>query len=386
MLLYLSVERHRLSRRISRFSLRIGITGTRGKSSVTRLIAAALRESGASVFAKTTGSKAVLIFPGGQEEDLRRRGRPTILEGISVLGTALSESADTVVLELMSIQPECLFVESAQLLRPHVLVVTNVRPDHRPEQGATREEIAHAMTSAVPPAAVVIVPEGPLVRSFSRAAERTGGRVITVGRSDYEDAVQAASRLLPWEFPDNLRTALAVADHLGIPMDAAVRGMGSVHPDFGSLKVWTAHVGKPGRTWYLVSGFAANDPESTMDVFEKLKAKDLLQGRRVIGLLNLRGDRGDRTRQWREAAEKGFFPALHKLVIIGDQSRMLASTLKKRMDIEVVAADWRSPETFHARLSAEGNRETVLVGMGNMGGMGRRFVQSWERMGEEYGV
>jgi len=365
--------------------LRIAVTGTRGKSGVTRLVAAALRESGRSVFAKVTGSKAVLILPDGSEEDLRRRGRPTILEGKSVLRRALAEGADTLVLEMMSIHPECLFVESVQLLRPHIQLVTNVRLDHRPELGGSREEIAEAMASAVSPAAVLIAPEGPLARPFMKSAEQRKGRMIAVGSEDHEDAVQAASRVLPWEFPENLRMALAAADFLGIPMDVAIRGMGGTRPDFGSLKVWTARLGRSERTWFLVSGFAANDPASTNDVFEKLKQAGLLQERRVVGLLNLRGDRGDRTRQWREVAEKRMFPALHKLVVIGDQARMMASTLKKLLDMEVTSADCRSLEKFHFRLSMEDDRETVLVGMGNMGGMGRRFVKSWERMGEEYG-
>ncbi len=383
--MYLAYERGRLSRR-RRFSLRIAITGIRGKSSVTRLVAAALTESGRSVFAKATGSQAALILPGGGEEGLRRRGRPTILEGISVLAKAVDAGADTLVCELMSIHPECLFVESVRLLQPHVLIVTNVRLDHRPELGESLEEIADALASAAPPAGVLITPEGPHLRPFERTAEKRGCRMITVGRRDHEAAVQAASRLLPREFPENLRTALAVVDFLGIPMDTAVRGMRGMQPDFGSLRVWTVRLGRPERTWFLVSGFAANDPESTHDVFEKLKAMGLLQARRVIGLLNFRGDRGDRTRQWREAAEKGSFPAMHKLAIIGDQARMMVSVLRDHLDMEIITADWRSPEACLSHLSEEDNRETVLVGMGNMGGMGRRFVQSWERMGEEYGI
>ena len=374
-----------MSRCVRRFPLRIAVTGTRGKSGVTRLVAAMLRESGRSVIAKATGSKAVLILPDGSEENLRRRGRPTILEGKSVLRRALAEDADTLVLEMMSIHPECLFVESVQLFRPHIQLVTNIRLDHRPELGASLEEIAKAMASAISPAAVLIAPDGPLAHPFMKAAVQRKGRMIAVRGKDHEDAVQAASRLLPWEFRENLRIALATADFLGIPMNVAIRGMGGTRSDFGSLKVWTARLGRSERTWFLVSGFAANDPASTNDIFGKLKEAGLLQERRVVGLLNLRGDRGDRTRQWREAAEKGSFPALDKLVVIGDQARMMASTLKKLLDMEVTSADCRSLEKFHFRLSMEDNRETVLVGMGNMGGMGRRFVKSWERMGEEYG-
>ena len=41
---------------LSHIPLRIHVNGTRGKSSVTRLVAAGLREGGLKTFAKTTGT------------------------------------------------------------------------------------------------------------------------------------------------------------------------------------------------------------------------------------------------------------------------------------------------------------------------------------------
>ncbi|MFQ6109906.1 MAG: poly-gamma-glutamate synthase PgsB, partial [Candidatus Aminicenantales bacterium] len=84
--------------------------------------------------------------------------------------------------------------------------------------------------------------------------------------------------------------------------------------------------GSPPRTWYLVSAFAANDPESTRHVLSLLKEKKIFDGKRSIGLLNLRADRGDRTLQWLEALRKGFFPHFHKLVLVGEH----ASVLKRK--------------------------------------------------------
>jgi len=79
-LLFLAVERLALDARLKRVPVRVGVTGTRGKSSVTRLVAGALRESGTRVLAKTTGSRAVLIYPDGAEREIKRRGPPTVLE------------------------------------------------------------------------------------------------------------------------------------------------------------------------------------------------------------------------------------------------------------------------------------------------------------------
>ena len=53
------VRRH--ERQLARIPVRVHVNGTRGKSSVTRLIAAGLRSTGRRVFAKTTGTMARMI-------------------------------------------------------------------------------------------------------------------------------------------------------------------------------------------------------------------------------------------------------------------------------------------------------------------------------------
>ena len=52
---------------LNQIALRIHVNGTRGKSSVTRLISAGLRSNGRRVFAKTTGTKARMIYVDGRD-------------------------------------------------------------------------------------------------------------------------------------------------------------------------------------------------------------------------------------------------------------------------------------------------------------------------------
>jgi gamma-polyglutamate synthase len=62
---YLVMERARHRRQLARVPTRIVVNGIRGKSSVTRLIAGALRgDPRRVVVAKTTGTAARFIYPG----------------------------------------------------------------------------------------------------------------------------------------------------------------------------------------------------------------------------------------------------------------------------------------------------------------------------------
>ncbi|HPG96753.1 MAG TPA: poly-gamma-glutamate synthase PgsB, partial [Rectinema sp.] len=57
------VEYQAHCRRLKAVPIRILVNGTRGKSTVTRLIAAGLAAGGLRVYAKTTGSAARIILP-----------------------------------------------------------------------------------------------------------------------------------------------------------------------------------------------------------------------------------------------------------------------------------------------------------------------------------
>ncbi|MBM3285322.1 MAG: poly-gamma-glutamate synthase PgsB, partial [Candidatus Aminicenantes bacterium] len=230
--LYFFLEQRSLKRRAGGIRFRISVTGTRGKSSVTRLVAAALREAHFSVLARTTGSKPVLLFPDGREEVIKRKGKPTILEAKKILRKASSLGADALVVEMMSIQPECLRVESRRIIRPHVLVVTNVRLDHREEQGRSKPEIASSLASAIPPRATVFLSEEELRPEFEAAAAKMNARIVGVARGFFGEA--PGTDQTPWPgFEENIRLTLAVSDFLGIPREAAWRGIGRAQPDFG---------------------------------------------------------------------------------------------------------------------------------------------------------
>jgi poly-gamma-glutamate synthase PgsB/CapB len=383
-LLYLFVERLGLRRKVDAIPLRICVTGTRGKSSVTRLIAASLRGSGKTVLARTTGAKPILIFPDGSEKEISRRALPTILEGKRILQAGAELGVDACVVELMGIHPEAIYIESNEIFEPHILVLTNVRLDHMDQMGRTKDDIAFSLAGAIPEGGTIFIPERELYPVIQRIAESKNVKILKIPESSFQEYLSGDNRTRFSEFDENVRLSLAVTEYLGRDLDAAFRAMCGALPDFGSLKVWFNLGDPPLPDWYFVSGFAANEPESTQSVFSKLRDHKLLEDRTVIGVLNLRRDRGDRTLQWLDALRKGKFPDIKKLICVGDHALAMTRKLKKYIKPELYA--WRNvkPQEMLARLSAIGEEKAVVIGMGNMGGAGKRLVDYWEKIGTRY--
>ncbi|MGD2245477.1 MAG: poly-gamma-glutamate synthase PgsB, partial [Candidatus Aminicenantes bacterium] len=379
---YFLSERLRIIKTAQSIPLRICVTGTRGKSSVARLIAACLKEVGFTVLARTTGSKPVIIFPDGGEREIPRRGTPSILEGKKLLKFGAELKVDALVSELMSIHPECSSVESAQLFSPHILVITNIRQDHVAQMGSTRQDIARCFASSFPENGIVFVPKEEFYPVFEKSAQEMGSRLVRVDGDSLQEYSNSDAERLPHEFEENIRLVLALAEHLKIDRELILRGLEKAQPDFGSFKMWAMDVGVPPRRWILVNGFAANDPDSTRCVLSRLTKKDFLKEKNTVGLLNLRRDRGDRTIQWLRALRESTFPEFRKIFLIGEHASAFEKRLKRSVGMESLVLKSRTPGGILEEISETVKVEAVLVGIGNMGGAGRELVEYWEDRGK----
>ncbi len=428
-LIFLSLESFRLARTRRQLKWRIAVGGIRGKSSVTRLIAGALREGGIRVMARTTGSRPVVIFPDGHEEEVRRFSLPNILEGKRFLRLAKKEAAEALVVELMAIQPECLEVEVRKIFKPQCLLFTNFRPDHREKLGRTRREVAQNLLRAAFKGGNVFLLEEQMTPEIEEILDRKGAKIIRVNglgdlgqsealiMSNGNEPGSKASNLIGSklkdlslrdlrsnfgdDFADNIRLALAISRHLGLKDEVAISGMQKAKPDFGGLKIWELTAPPALAPGYLVSAFAANEPESSSLVIEKLKEIIPWKGKEVYGLLLLRRDRGDRTEQWCEAVAQGFFAEFDELFLCG-APELVFRRVKRRVREKEGMIRFQpgltpiSPKTIllkpriyclkpwavmslTRKLSQRENKPWILIGLGNIVGLGARLVDLWER-------
>lgn len=389
----LGIERFRIKQSLRRLPLRISVTGTRGKSTVTRLISAVLTEAGYSVLAKTTGSRPVILLPDGSEREIVRRGGASILEGRKLISLASRMGVKAFVAEMMSIHPEAMQVESEKIIQPHILVITNVRVDHIAQWGFSREQAAQGFAHAIPKRGTVFIPQEE-IRSVLRDAIAKRKAALQVVPEDLNDpGLNYWDSHSGHEFAQNRRLTVAVAGFLGINRDVAIKGMKEASPDFGGLRAWQASLNQDKQEWFLVSGFAANDPESSRMILDRLRKHQIIKQKKIIGLLNLRKDRVDRTWHWLEVFRRGFFPELDRLVVAGEHASVFKHRLsrysdknhiKRSMSLNPVALKPMPPAKLMDSLLELEPEGGVVLGLGNMGGMGEALVSYWEQIGRPY--
>jgi hypothetical protein len=207
--------------------------------------------------------------------------------------------------------------------------------------------------------------------------------MLVPGRApDGETAARPGDDL---EFPENRILAAAAAEMLGVPRDRAEAGMNAAVPDFGALRVWRLNRGSAGPYHCAVSAFAANEPESTRRVLDRLAEIRPGLPERRIGILNLRRDREDRTRQWLEAAGAGFFDGFAGILVVGHPAAPVAGRLRRcgPPDRFVLGMAGRDPVRIMAAAEARaGSLAAVFIGLGNIAGAGAALIDLWDRAGE----
>lgn len=379
-LLCLLGEKIYLASLIKKIPLRICITGTRGKSTVTRLIAGVLRENGQKVLAKTTGSRPMIIFPDGSEKEIQRQGRPSIHEGKTILKTAAQLKAQALVVEMMGIRSETLSVETSKIFKPKIMVITNARLDHQQQMGKTIEDIAASFASAIPRCCSVFTPEKEFFPVYEEKARRVSSKIKRVSRENRKK--NAEEKSFETFYESDIQLTLSVTELLDIDRNVALSGIKKSQRDTGSLKAWMSKDSAFPKACCFVNAFAANDPESTALVLDYLKKKDVLKDKKSTALLSFRKDRGERTLQWLRALEGGFLSEFDRIFLLGEHANVVLNKVKSASKgQDFIARTTGSPAEITSD-SIFKNQESVIVGIGNMMGLGHELVQYWDTIGE----
>ncbi len=365
LLFYGIFEHQRHTRRISKIPIRIHINGSRGKSSVTRLIAAGLREGGVSTFAKTTGSSARLIFEDGSESPIPRVGAPNIHEILSALGRGVRRGAKAFVIECMAVRPDLQWITEHRMLKSSHGVITNVRPDHLEVMGPTPQDVAKALSNTIPQKAVLFTTEDTYFYVFQERAAELGTEIVRVFSN--EVTPEDMSGFGYTEHRENVALAVKVCERLGIEKKTALRGMYTATPDIGALRVYELTLAN--KKVKFVHAFAANDPQSIFTVWRNL-GLDKVAPEKLIVLVNLRRDRLHRSGQLAELMVNQL--RAYRFVLVGHSTRLIYKKsvslgLKKEKLVDLGKVE---PERLFDELGRIAPEEGVIFAMGNIGGIG----------------
>lgn len=376
-----AIESHLHNRLLNKIPYRIHVNGTRGKSSVTRLIAAGLRAGGVRTCAKTTGTVPRMIFPDGSEYPVYRPSRSNIIEQLRVVKAAAAANAEALVIECMALNPQLQSVCEMKIVRSTHGVVTNARPDHLDVMGPSERDVARAMAGTMPVAGKFYTAEQDHLPVFEMAAKDRGSQVNTIGDEEVADIKwDDLSGFAHIEHPDNVALALKVCQDLGVSRKTALEGMWAATPDAGVLQMYS--VREQEKEIAFVNGFAANDPESTGHNWNMVVDRFTGFDQRVA-LFNCRADRTDRSVQLADACLK-WQPA-DRYILVGSATDVFAKrALANGMNPSRLLSAERLP-TNHVvnNIQTQAGRSAMVMGMGNIAGPGMQIIDYFRSRGSQ---
>jgi gamma-polyglutamate synthase len=360
-------------RKLRQIPWRIHVAGTRGKSSVTRLLASGLRESGKITAAKTTGTLPRMIMPDGTEIPVFRPAGANIIEQKRIVSTAAAMKCEALIIECMALNPELHWISENKLVRATHGVITNCRPDHLEVMGPEEEDVARCLAGMLPVGGIAFTAERRQL-DILRAAAHDRRTELIVSTEEDVAAVTAEdmSRFLYTEHAENVALTLKILAHLGVDRETAMRGLWKTQPDPGAM---TSHVVEFfGREIIFVNGFAANDPESTERIWN-IACKQFPDVDRVIAVFNMRADRPSRTTQM--VRDTTFWRDAHSILLMGTGAYHFARLAAKAglnpnrfVPVDQMPVD----QIFESIVEACGRR-SLVIGMGNIGGQGLPLVR-----------
>lgn len=282
----------------NRIGWRVHVNGIRGKSTVTRYVAAIFRAAGYRTYGKTTGSAARIIRPDGGDVDVGRRGFANVNEQVRILWQFSREQAEAAVMECMAVNPIYAEWLESKVMCSNLAILTNVRLDHMDYLGSTLPEIARSLARATPKSSLLITAEeDPQLQQILHAeAERRGSELLIADPGSVKSTCLAGFNHFAIEA--NVAIGYLVAERLGLEREQALMAMQNAAPDPGAFRLRQIERQQRQITWANL--FAVNDRESFVNLCHRLFEQHPRHQRVVI--LNNRHDRQTRVQLFAELA------------------------------------------------------------------------------------
>jgi poly-gamma-glutamate synthase PgsB/CapB len=248
--------------------------------------------------------------------------------------------------------------------------------------GYSLQEIANALGKTIPRNQHLFTSEHQTIIPLKEISKKQKTSLHFVDNFDISDEEMKGFKYI--EHKENVSLALAVCTFLDIDRKTALKGMYKAIPDAGVLKL--SKVTAFQKNIYFYNAFAANDPQSTLMIWEQLKINNGFSGLKFI-LLNTRQDRFDRARQLAAMVGTKLNDDFDYLILIGQSTEMVedlsVSNGVKRN--KIINLGWTEPEEVFEATLAYTEKESTVLAIGNMGGMGGKVVEYFENRSVVHG-
>lgn len=354
---------------ISKIPIRVHVNGTRGKSSVTRLIAAGLRGGGMKTYAKTTGSSPRFIDEKGNDHVIQRFRPASIGEQIRMIARFSKESPKAIVMECMAVQPQYQWVSEHKILQSNYGVLTNVRADHLEEMGYSLNHIANSLSNTIPYNEKFFTSETKFANLLENKTKDNNSEFNLSNPNDLDNKYMDGFSFI--EHPDNVALALDVCEKIGVEKDTAIKEMRKMIPDPGALTI--TKVSAEGKSIDFVNAFAANDPQSTLKTWEIICQFYKNDKKKIALFLNTRTDRQLRTQQLLDMIFSKI--DIDYLIVRGDNLETeINSRCKniKKIKFSIFQDKDKPQQVINEIFTLD---DFLVVGIGNIVGWGENFMR-----------
>ncbi|MDP0494185.1 MAG: poly-gamma-glutamate synthase PgsB [Fusobacterium sp. JB021] len=355
-------EKKELERNKSKIKTIIHVNGIRGKSTVSRLIDAGLRDGKNKVFTKVTGTSPKYIDVNGTEKEVKRRGKANIREQIKIIKKAANLGTEILVLECMAVKPELQKICEENILKADISVITNVREDHLDEMGKTLGEIAKSLGKMISTNGVLFTADKNYFKYFEKEAKKKKSKAYLScnERKEYAEI----------DFPENVALALEVCSYCGINKEEAFERMKDYKKDLGILK-GIEFKNKLENNIYFLNAMAANDPNSTENIIKLYKEKNVWKRERYL-MINNRKDRLTRLNQFVNFAKEN--EKDYKGIFISGESRNIFYKKLKCLENKIkIIKDINEFDKLE--------EDSIIIAVGNICGIGKEILEQIESRG-----
>ncbi len=356
--------------------IRIHVNGTRGKSSITRLIGAGLRAGGINPITKVTGTFPRLILEDGTETAIYRRGAANIIEQKHIVKFAAKRKAQALIIECMALDPEYQWITENQMIHATISVISNVRPDHLDVMGPTVIDVGKALSNTIPKQGIIFTSEKIHFDILKTVAVQRESKIHQSLETSISEEEMLGFDYI--EHKENVAIALDICDYLGIERQKALSEMYKTIPDEGVLRFY--NIIQDSKHITLYNALAANDPQSSLMIWEKLKADNKIYGDRGI-VINTRQDRLDRAKQLVEMTADFLVNEIKYLFLIGESCKFVERiAIEKNIPQEkIFNLGLDTPEKIYSGIINSCSGRVTLMAVGNMGSIGAKTIEEFSK-------